>query len=180
MMKTIDSLERVLLMASITPKRKSGRIVSYKFKTCVGRNTQGKQIFRCTTWVPPEGMKVFQADRAAEKAALEWEDTARAEYEREMAALAAGKSYSLPPEKRHDDFNSFVSEIWLPPKLLIVFGPSPLFQVPLEVRYLKSIKVNAKSHSLCLLPPYETSPDILRLVSIELRLNPYKKVQKGY
>ena len=59
-------------------------------------------------------MKVFQADRAAEKAALEWEDTARAEYEREMAALAIGKSYSLPPEKRHDDFNSFVSEIWLP------------------------------------------------------------------
>ena len=58
-------------------------------------------------------MKVFQADRAAEKAALEWEDTARAEYEREMAALAIGKSYSLPPEKRHDDFNSFVSEIWL-------------------------------------------------------------------
>lgn len=113
-MKTIDSLERVLSMASITPKRKSGRIVSYKFKTCVGRNTQGKQIFRCTTWVPPEGMKVFQADRAAEKAALEWEDTARAEYEREMAALATGKSYSLPPEKRHDDFNSFVSEIWLP------------------------------------------------------------------
>ena len=31
-----------------------------------------------------------------------------------MAALATGKSYSLPPEKRHDDFNSFVSEIWLP------------------------------------------------------------------
>ena len=101
-------------MASITPKRKSGRIISYKFKTCVGRNAQGKQVFRCTTWVPPEGMKVFQADRAAEKAALEWEDAARAEYEKEMAALATGKSYSLPPEKRHDDFNSFVSEIWLP------------------------------------------------------------------
>ncbi len=101
-------------MASITPKRKSGRIVSYKFKTCVGRNAQGKQVFRCTTWIPPEGMKVFQADRAAEKAALEWEDAARAEYEKEMAALATGKSYSLPPEQRHDDFNSFISDIWLP------------------------------------------------------------------
>lgn len=61
-------------MASIIPKKKSGRIVSYKFKTCVGKNAQGKQVFRCMTWLPPEGMSAFKADRAAEKAALDWED----------------------------------------------------------------------------------------------------------
>lgn len=32
--------------ASITPKKKYDRIVSYKFKTCVGRDGQGKQVFR--------------------------------------------------------------------------------------------------------------------------------------
>ena len=101
-------------MASITPKKKSGRIVSYKFKTCVGRDAQGKQIFRSKTWTPPDGMSVFKASRAAEKAALEWEDTVKAEYEKELSALASGKSYSLPPEQRHDDFDSFVSDIWLP------------------------------------------------------------------
>ena len=101
-------------MASITPKKKSGRIVSYKFKTCVGRDTQGKQIFRSRTWSPPDGMNVFKASRAAEKAALEWEDAVKAEYEKELAASASGKSYSLPPEQRHDDFGSFVSDIWLP------------------------------------------------------------------
>ncbi len=101
-------------MASIIPKKKSDRIVSYKFKTCVGRDTQGKQIFRTKTWLPPAGMGTFKANRAAEKAALEWEDTVRAEYEKKMAALSTGKSYSLPPEQRNDDFNSFISDIWLP------------------------------------------------------------------
>lgn len=101
-------------MASITPRKKSGRIVSYKFKTCVGRNEQGKQVFRCMTWVPPKGMSTFKADRAAEKAAFEWEDIARAEYEKELTATVAGKIYTLPPDQRHDDFNWFVSDVWLP------------------------------------------------------------------
>ena len=101
-------------MASVIPKKKSGRIVSYKFKTCVGRDSQGKQVFRCITWTPPEGMNTFKADRAAEKAALEWEDTVRAEYEKELEAAATGGSYNIPPEKRHDDFNQFVSNVWLP------------------------------------------------------------------
>ena len=101
-------------MASITPKKKFDRIVSYKFKTCVGRNEQGKQVFRCMTWVPPKGMSTFKADRAAEKAALDWEDTARTEYEKELSATATGTAYTLPPDQRHDDFNWFVSDVWLP------------------------------------------------------------------
>lgn len=101
-------------MASITPRKKSGRIVSYKFKTCVGRNKQGKQVFRCMTWTPPEGMSTIRADRAAEKAALEWEDIVRVEYEKELTATVTGKIYTLPPDQRHDDFNWFVSDVWLP------------------------------------------------------------------
>jgi len=31
-------------MAVITPNEKNGKIVSYKFKACMGRNKDGKQI----------------------------------------------------------------------------------------------------------------------------------------
>ena len=104
-------------MASIIPKVKSGRIVSYKFKTCVGRNEQGKQVFRCMTWIPPEGISIFKADKAAQKAALEWEDTVKAEYEGRVSTRVTVLSSSPPtplPDQRQDDFNSFVSDVWLP------------------------------------------------------------------
>ena len=43
-------------MASITANRKNGKVVSYKFKACVGRDETGKQIFRCNTWKVPDGL----------------------------------------------------------------------------------------------------------------------------
>ena len=39
-------------MASVYPNRKNGTIVSFKFKACLGRNADGKQIFKCCTWIP--------------------------------------------------------------------------------------------------------------------------------
>lgn len=59
-------------------------------------------------------MNTFKAGRAAEKAALEWEDAVRAEYKKELEATATRGSYNIPPEKRHDDFNKFVLDVWLP------------------------------------------------------------------
>lgn len=66
-------------MASISFKKKEGKILSAKFKTCVGRDEQGKQIFRCTTWTPPDGLTWAKLNRAAERAAYDWEDTVKAE-----------------------------------------------------------------------------------------------------
>ena len=43
-------------MASITQNKKDGKIVSYKFRACVGRDEFGKHIFYCSTWKAPEGM----------------------------------------------------------------------------------------------------------------------------
>ena len=43
-------------MASIIQNKKDGKIVSYKFKTCGGRDEFGKQVFRCYTWKIPDGM----------------------------------------------------------------------------------------------------------------------------
>ena len=56
-------------MASITQNKKDGKVVSYKFMACVGRDELGKQIFRCTTWNIPEGMIPSRVGKAAQKAA---------------------------------------------------------------------------------------------------------------
>ena len=58
-------------MASIIPKEKDGKIISYKFKACVGRDDCGKQVFRCATWKVPAGLVPSKAVKAAEKAAAE-------------------------------------------------------------------------------------------------------------
>ena len=66
-------------MASIIPNSKDGKIVSYKFKACVGRDDCGKQVVRCTTWKVPEGLIPSKTVKAAEKAAAAWEQKVRAE-----------------------------------------------------------------------------------------------------
>lgn len=43
-------------MAAIIRNEKEGKLVSFKFKACLGRDECGKQIFRCTTWRVPEDM----------------------------------------------------------------------------------------------------------------------------
>ena len=43
-------------MAAIQEKVKGGKIVSFKFKAYMGRNEEGKQVFRCLTWYPEEEM----------------------------------------------------------------------------------------------------------------------------
>ncbi len=56
-------------MANLTANKKDGRIVSYKTKVFLGRDDNGKQIFRCTTWQVPEGLCPSKAEKAARKAA---------------------------------------------------------------------------------------------------------------
>ena len=100
-------------MANIREKQKDGRIISYSFTVCLGRDTNGKQVRRFTTWAPPEGLAPTKARKAAERAADAWETEVRAEYQKEKEAKAQGRAYMLPPEKRHDDFVTFVKGNWL-------------------------------------------------------------------
>ena len=60
-------------MAAITPKEKNGKVVSYRFRACVGRDEMGKQIFRSTTWIVPDGLTPARAAKAAQRAAVLWE-----------------------------------------------------------------------------------------------------------
>ena len=46
-------------MATIQEKIKGGKIVSFKIKVCLGRDENGKQIFKCKTWYDNEESSVF-------------------------------------------------------------------------------------------------------------------------
>lgn len=101
-------------MATVSENKKNGKTVSYRFIVCIGRDAQKKQIRRFKTWTPPEGMSPAKARKAAERAADAWEQEVKSEYLAEQEAVAAGRVYALPPEKRRDDFVAYIENVWLP------------------------------------------------------------------
>ena len=71
-------------MAYIQEKIKGKKIVSFKFKACVGRDADGKQVFKCTTWYAPDELTPAKARKEAQKVAVLWEDDARQAYLKEQ------------------------------------------------------------------------------------------------
>lgn len=95
-------------MAYIQEKLKGRKIVSFKFKACVGRDDNGKQIFKCTTWYPLAELTPAKARKEAQKVAAIWEDEVRQAYlkeQKETAVVGASHAYT---------FDTFVNEVWLP------------------------------------------------------------------
>lgn len=101
-------------MATIQENKKSGKTVSYRFVVCLGRDIRGKQIRKYSTWTPPADLTPAKARKTAARAADIWEQEVREEYQKQKLAAACGQSYSIPAEKRRDDFVAFVKDIWLP------------------------------------------------------------------
>ena len=99
-------------MASITQNKRDGKIVSYKFKACVGRDEFGKQVFRCTTWKAPEGIMPSRAEKAAQKAAADWERQAKEEYQKDILDAARVREREIA--KARTDFSAFIREMWFP------------------------------------------------------------------
>lgn len=99
-------------MASITPNKKDGKIVSYKFRACVARDELGKQIFKCTTWKIPSGMTPSKAEKAAQKAALQWEKKIREEYQKDLIEPERIKLRQIQGTKT--EFSEFVWKWWFP------------------------------------------------------------------
>ena len=99
-------------MASIIPKTKDGKIISYKFKACVGRDDCGKQVFRCMTWKVPGGLGPVKAEKAAEKAAAAWEQEAKAEYGKDLQDAERARQREIARCKT--DFVYFVKNVWFP------------------------------------------------------------------
>lgn len=91
-------------MAAIEEKIKNSKIISYKFKACLGRDKNGKQIFKCLTWYPPTELTKAKSRKEAERAAAAWEAEVR-------------QAYILQQKKDAEDKNSFghfVNDVWLP------------------------------------------------------------------
>lgn len=99
-------------MASITPNTKNGKIRSYRFRACVGRDKMNRQIFRSTTWSVPDGLTPSKADRSALKAAEQWEKQVRAEYEKDLKAPERVKRREIG--KVQTLFADFVLSVWFP------------------------------------------------------------------
>ena len=94
-------------MATIYPNRKDGKIVSFKFKAYLGRDSQSKQIFKCKTWIPDKEMTEKKLLALAEKEAILFEYEAAAHYEEEQKAFKPNEIL----------FQDFVQKIWKPAKI---------------------------------------------------------------
>lgn len=110
----IDSGKKkgMLSMASITQNKKDGKVISYKFKACIGRDEFGKQIFRCTTWKAPDGLTAARVEKAAQKAAAEWEQQVKEEYKRDVENPERIKEKEI--EKARTEFSAFIRQVWFP------------------------------------------------------------------
>ena len=99
-------------MASITQNKKDGKVVSYKFKACVGRDELGKQVFKCSTWKVPEGLIPSRVEKAAQKAAAEWEKQVKAEYIKDLQNPERIKEREIA--RKHTEFSKFALQDWFP------------------------------------------------------------------
>ena len=101
------AVERTVKMAYIQEKIKGKKIVSFKFKACVGREADGKQVFKCMTWYPPDELTPAKARKEADRVAARWEDEVRLAYSQQTTEDKA------PPAPVYT-FDTFVNEVWLP------------------------------------------------------------------
>lgn len=92
------------IMASIYPDRKDGKIVSFKFTAFLGRDEDGRQITKCTTWKPTKSMTESKLMTQADKEAVIWERKVTDEY------MKVGKT----ADPINITLESFINEIWLP------------------------------------------------------------------
>lgn len=95
-------------MASIQEKCKGRKIISYKFRACIGRDENGKQIFKSTTWYSPPDLTPAKCRKAAKLAAEEWEKRIKGGVEPE-----ANNSQAATKENQYT-FDQFVNEVWFP------------------------------------------------------------------
>ena len=82
-------------MATIIKNIKDGKVISYKFRSCLGRDDMGKQISRYTTWHIPAGLTPSKAERAAKTAAAEWEKQVKWDYEQDLKDPARIKAREI-------------------------------------------------------------------------------------
>lgn len=99
-------------MATITRKTKNGKITSFKFRTYLGREENGKQIVRYTTWKPENNISEKKAIKNAEKAAAEWEKQIIFEYQKDIENPERVVERNI--QQTRTEFTQFVNGVWFP------------------------------------------------------------------
>ncbi len=97
-------------MATIIPNQKNGKIVSYKFRAYIGRTEFGEQIIRYTTWRAPTNLSPSKLQKAAERAAAEWEKQVKEDYEKDLKNPDRIKEREILNSRT--EFSSFVQDTW--------------------------------------------------------------------
>lgn len=99
-------------MATVIENKKNGKTVSFKFRAYLGRNEIGKQINKYTTWFAPDDLTPAKALKAAEKAAEEWEQFVKEEYEKDLSDPLRVKEREI--NTTCTPFVDFVNYVWFP------------------------------------------------------------------
>ena len=91
-------------MATIYPNFKNGKIISFKFKVYLGKDENGKRIFRCKTWIPEKTMSENKLKSLAKKEATIWEH--------QLTENICNTQQTFVSE--HTTFENFVINTWFP------------------------------------------------------------------
>lgn len=147
-------------MATIDIRRdKAGNITGYRFRACIARDEQGKQVWRTATVKRPEGLTPAREKKEVERQADEWERSQAAQY---------NKTHSKEDIERIT-FESFVRDHWykdhvldgehtpssvsffryMSEDLIEYFGSKRLIQIDTEAvkRYLRYLNKEATTKS---------------------------------
>ena len=91
-----------------TRKNKQGEITGYRLRCCVGRDEQGKQVWRTETIARPEGLTLAKEKKEVARRAAEWEAQQKEEYQRTNSKT----------DKSKITLASFVRENWMKDHIL--------------------------------------------------------------
>lgn len=91
-------------MASIYPNKKNGKIVSFKFKVFIEKDSGGKRLFKCTTWTPDFSMTEKKMLNQAQKEAILWEHKILNDIE----------VYKETRKPENITLDKFINEVWIP------------------------------------------------------------------
>lgn len=95
-------------MASVAERRnKSGEIISYRVRACLGRDESYRQIWRTKTFPRPEGLTPAKERKEIQRQADAWEAEERKAFEQGMSS-----------QKDKISLNDFISAHWMPDHVL--------------------------------------------------------------
>lgn len=82
----------------------NGNVISYRFRTCVGRDQTNRQVWRYVTIPRPAGLTPAKERKEVQRLADEWEREQRADYDRSRTKI----------DKDKVTFAAFVRDCWFP------------------------------------------------------------------